>query len=224
MGLLGIDGIFKKQPRTLGPGDSRPINAKTSSAPREWSDGFETKAVALPRSARRGGSGFGSGLMNIAGAIFGGMTGRRGGQVEGGLAQKLGALFRNLFGGRSGSSQGASSTTAADGSSAFNATTGAGGGVTYPQTGMLSINKVLRPKFVISGRVGQDFGKSFKLVFNTGEVIYVPNSACDVNLKSGAGYRPGNQGDAGRRKEIPSMTVFAPPGSKATSVTIYPMS
>lgn len=85
------------------------------------------------------------------------------------------------------------------------------------KSGMISIDKILRPKFV-SPKLGTDFGSSMKIVFDTGPVINVPNTAYDVITKEEQVYRVG-----GLRPEIPTMEVYAEPGSDASKITIHYM-
>ena len=85
------------------------------------------------------------------------------------------------------------------------------------KSGVISIDKVLRPKF-ISPKYGWDYGTSMKIVFNTGGVIYVPDTRHDVITRESRVYRTG-----GRRPDIPTMEVYAEPTSKATSITIHYM-
>ncbi|MGW8192848.1 MAG: hypothetical protein ACWGOX_01150 [Desulforhopalus sp.] len=88
------------------------------------------------------------------------------------------------------------------------------------KTGQISIDKILRSKFV-SKKLGTDYGKSIKIEFDTGGVINVPDTSKDVNVDK-RGYRPGgpicSHHDA---KEIPTMEVYAEPGSKASYITIH---
>ena len=84
-----------------------------------------------------------------------------------------------------------------------------------PKSGYISIDKVLRPKF-ISKKLGPDYGKSMRIEFDAGGVIHVPDTRHDVITKEERVYRPG-----GTRAEIPTMEVYDHPKSKATSITIY---
>lgn len=81
--------------------------------------------------------------------------------------------------------------------------------------GYISIDKVLRPKFV-SPRMGWDYGKSMRIVFNTGGEIIVSDTRHDVITRENRVYRTG-----GKRHEIPTMEVYAEPKSKASYITIY---
>lgn len=83
------------------------------------------------------------------------------------------------------------------------------------KSGVISIDKVLRPKFV-SPKMGWDYGASMKIVFDTGGVIHVPNTSHDVITKEKRIYRTG-----GRRPDIPTMEVYAEPGNKATKIIIH---
>ncbi len=85
------------------------------------------------------------------------------------------------------------------------------------KSGYISIDRILRPKFV-SKKIGADYGKSIKIEFNTGGVIYVPDTRHDVITKEQRVYRPG--GDS-RYPARPTMEVYAEPKSKATSITIH---
>ena len=86
-----------------------------------------------------------------------------------------------------------------------------------PKAGYISIDKVLRPKF-ISKKIGKQYGKSIKIVFNTGGVIYVPDTAHDVITREDRVYRSGGKPSY---PDIPTMEVYAEPKSKATSITIH---
>ena len=83
------------------------------------------------------------------------------------------------------------------------------------KSGYISIDKVLRPKFV-SPKMGWDYGKSIRIVFNTGGEIIVGDTRHDVITRENRVYRTG-----GRRANIPTMEVYAEPKSKATYITIY---
>ena len=83
------------------------------------------------------------------------------------------------------------------------------------KSGYISIDKVLRPKFV-SPKMGWDYGKSIRIVFNTGGEIHVPDTRHDIITREHRVYRTG-----GRRRDIPTMEVYAEPKSKATYITIY---
>ena len=85
------------------------------------------------------------------------------------------------------------------------------------KSGYISIDRILRPKFV-SKKIGADYGKSIRIEFNTGGVIHVPNTRHDVITKEQRVYRPG--GDP-RYPARPTMEVYAEPKSKATSITIF---
>lgn len=82
------------------------------------------------------------------------------------------------------------------------------------KTGMISIDKILRPKFV-SPKLGTAYGASMKIVFDTGGVIHVPNTAHDVITREHRVYRKGS------RRDIPTMEVYAEPKSKATKIIIH---
>ena len=82
------------------------------------------------------------------------------------------------------------------------------------KAGMISIDKVLRPKFISSKR-GPQYGPSMKIVFDTGGVIHVPDTSNDVITREERVYR------AGGRAEIPTMEVYAEPKSSATKITIH---
>ncbi len=83
------------------------------------------------------------------------------------------------------------------------------------KSGVISIDKILRPKFV-SPKLGWDYGSSMKIVFDTGGEIHVPDTSRDVITKEKRIYRTG-----GRRPDIPTMEVYAEPGSKATKIIIH---
>jgi hypothetical protein len=87
-------------------------------------------------------------------------------------------------------------------------------------SGDISIDKILRRKFA-SNKVGTEYGKSIKIVFNTGAVMNIPDTSKDVNVDM-RGYRPGgticSNHDAG---EIPTMEVYAEPGSRAAYITVH---
>ncbi len=85
------------------------------------------------------------------------------------------------------------------------------------KNGYISIDQVLRPKFV-SAKIGTQYGSSIKIVFNTGGTIYVPNTAHDVITREHRVYRAG--GDP-RYPARPTMEVYAEPGSSATKITIH---
>lgn len=84
------------------------------------------------------------------------------------------------------------------------------------KSGMISIDKVLRPKFV-SPKLGTAYGSTMKIVFDTGGVIHVPNTAHDVITKEHRVYRKGS------RREIPTMEVYAEPRSRASKIYIHYM-
>ena len=86
-----------------------------------------------------------------------------------------------------------------------------------PKSGYISIDRILRPKFV-SQKIGPDYGKWMRIEFNTGGVIHVPDTRHDVITKELRIYRAG--GDP-RYPARPTMEVYAEPRSAATSITIY---
>ena len=86
-----------------------------------------------------------------------------------------------------------------------------------PKSGVISIDKILRPKF-ISDKRGPDYGKSMRIEFNTGGVIRVPDTRHDVITRDEQIYRPGGKSS---HPDIRTMEVYAEPRSKATSITIY---
>ncbi len=87
-------------------------------------------------------------------------------------------------------------------------------------SGDISIDRILRRKFA-SNKVGTAYGKSIKIVFNTGGVMNIPDTSRDVNVDM-RGYRPGgticSYHDA---REIPKMEVYAEPGNKADYITVH---
>lgn len=83
------------------------------------------------------------------------------------------------------------------------------------KSGMISIDKILRPKFV-SPKLGRDYGPSMKIVFDTGGEIHVPNTSHDVITREERVYRAG-----ARYPDIPTMEVYAEPKSKATLIIIH---
>lgn len=83
------------------------------------------------------------------------------------------------------------------------------------KSGEISIDKVLRPKFV-SPKLGKDYGSSMKIVFDTGGEIHVPNTSQDVITAEDRVYRAG-----ARYPDIPTMEVYAEPKSKATKIIIH---
>ena len=83
------------------------------------------------------------------------------------------------------------------------------------KSGVISIDKILRPKFV-SPKLGKDYGSSMKIVFDTGGEIHVPNTSQDVITKEHRVYRTG-----GRRRDIPTMEVYAEPKSRASKIIIH---
>ena len=83
-----------------------------------------------------------------------------------------------------------------------------------PKSGYISIDKVLRPKF-IAKKLGTAYGKSMRIEFDTGGVIHVPDTRHDVITREDRVYRWGG------RKDIPTMEVYDHPKSKATSITIF---
>ena len=85
------------------------------------------------------------------------------------------------------------------------------------KSGYISIDRILRPKFV-SKKIGADYGKSIKIEFNTGGAIHVPDTRHDVITKEKRVYRAG--GDS-RYPARPTMEVYAEPKSRATYITIY---
>ena len=87
------------------------------------------------------------------------------------------------------------------------------------KSGVISIDKILRPKFV-SSKIGIEYGPSMKIVFNTGGVIHVPDTGNDVITKEERVYRAG--GDP-RYPARPTMEVYAEPGSRASKITIHYM-
>ncbi|WP_319549708.1 hypothetical protein [Desulfogranum marinum] len=88
---------------------------------------------------------------------------------------------------------------------------------TISRTGPIYIDGVIRSKFV-SDKLGPQYGPSLKIVFDSGEVLYVPDTKKDVN-QGGMGYRPG--GNYTYHKDVHKMEVYAKPGSSARSITIY---
>jgi hypothetical protein len=86
-----------------------------------------------------------------------------------------------------------------------------------PKTGVISIDKTLRPKFV-SAKVGWEYGSSMKIVIDTGGVIHVPNTKQDVITRDERIYRCGGRPNF---PETPTMEVYCETGSKATSITIH---
>jgi hypothetical protein len=89
---------------------------------------------------------------------------------------------------------------------------------TIKKTGDIMIDRILRSKFV-SNRRGPTYGKTINIVFNTGEQLFVPDTSRNVDTKQGRAYRPG--GNYHLNKDVHNMEVYADPGSRATSITIY---
>jgi len=108
----------------------------------------------------------------------------------------------------------ATTSTTAEEASPFNKTE------KIKRSGDIMIDRILRRKFV-SEHVGTYYGESMKIVFNTGGVINVADTSRDVNVDQ-RGYRPGGGIDPLHdAKEIPTMEVYAEPGSTATYITIH---
>ena len=85
------------------------------------------------------------------------------------------------------------------------------------QSGEIYIDGILRNKFV-SNKLGPEYGKSIKIVFSSGEELYIPDTKEDVNF-DGMGYRPG--GNYTYHKDVTYMEVYAKPGSKPKYITIH---
>lgn len=85
------------------------------------------------------------------------------------------------------------------------------------RTGPIYIDGVIRSKFV-SDKLGPQYGPSINIVFDSGEVLYVPDTTKDVN-QGEMGYRPG--GNYTYHKDVHTMEVYAKPGSSASYITIY---
>ncbi|SHH70457.1 hypothetical protein SAMN02745124_01500 [Desulfofustis glycolicus DSM 9705] len=86
---------------------------------------------------------------------------------------------------------------------------------TIPKTGDIMIDRVLRSKFV-SPKLGPQYGPTMHIVFDSGEEMFVPDTSKHVDTVPGRGYRPGRT-----LVETPTMEVYADPGSRARSITIY---
>ncbi|MBE0585959.1 MAG: hypothetical protein IH612_19640 [Desulfofustis sp.] len=86
---------------------------------------------------------------------------------------------------------------------------------TINKTGDIMIDLVLRSKFV-SPKLGPQYGPKMHIVFDSGEELFVPDTSKHVDTVPGRGYRPGRT-----LVETPTMEVYADPGSRATSITIY---
>lgn len=87
------------------------------------------------------------------------------------------------------------------------------------RTGDIYIDGTIRSKFV-SSKLGTAYGTSIQVVFDTGGVINVPDTTKDVNTDQ-RGYRPGGGMANHPVSEIPTMEVYAEPGSRATYITIH---
>ncbi|MBI5543917.1 MAG: hypothetical protein HY901_08530 [Deltaproteobacteria bacterium] len=216
-----IGRIFRQSVKTATPTNLTPVNPKTDSAKgyAGFQDVFESASAG--QSTRQ--SSRGSGLMGMIGSVLGAVAGKY-------LGDKISEWLGKLFGSKSQSPQlnpatGATQTTAAE------QTGTAQGGVTCPQTGIISIDKKIRPKYSIPTlpTINGQPPKSIKLVFQpSGTEMVIPNvnqDAYKFEMPDGSKTK-----DAyiyrwtARGKDIKGREVYAPPGTKDTQVTAYPLS